>query len=110
MTLLNSITTNIDANDIRNNPSILDFDHLEKQRKARFQTKEKLNNDTSLSEEEKIIKLKQYEDKGYYTHSPTTILDKNYGLMELKQESQKMHYGITSRGRSLEVIQYETIP
>ena len=66
---LNSITTNIDANDIRNNPSILDFDHLEKERKARFQTKEKSNNDTTLSEDEKIIKFKQYEDKGYYTHS-----------------------------------------
>ena len=87
---LNSITANINASDINDNPSILDLNQLERDNRARIQTKEKLDKDITLSEEEKTVKFQQYEDKGYYTHSPTTILDKNIGLMELKQDSQKI--------------------
>ena len=55
---------------------------------ARKQALKKLEKDKNLNNEERLSKLKDFDEKGYFTYPVTSVMDKKKNIIEFKKEAK----------------------
>ena len=80
-----------DINSMRINPAEMDHKNCKQQEKermkARKEARKRLERDKNLDDDERELKLKHFDEKGYFTYPVTTVMDKKKTIIEFKKDT-----------------------